>query len=417
MPRPRKRAAGLMLGAAVLFLLATNVQSGWLYVYSALLLGALVAGWIMPVVGLRGLRVDRVAPDRVHQGDEVVVDVIASNRGRGARRGALVHDPNLDPIDLWLGTIRPGERVAVTTVRTASRRGVHEPRSLTLRTGAPFGVAVRRKTIAPGPRASATLVLPTVVPLGPLPFIEPTATSDHAIHSLPRRGQGPEYLGVREYRAGDSMRHVHWPSTARTGAVMVREFEQEQTRRLAVIVDASRDEGESWTPLDRVCCAAASVASAALAQGNGARLITPAGGQADADSGAGADVLSRAAEEQILDRLATLSPEGGPFPAMLDGLADGPDLRGVETAVLVFPTWAVNDAEALPPVVERLAERILHVVALPVIVKRRGSGDGHLDEAGMAGLQQRLRAAGATVYPWPVEGDLATVLAAGRMRP
>ena len=260
---------------------------------------------------------------------------------------------------------------------------------------------------------TTTLVLPTVVPLGPLPFIEPAVTTDRAIHSAPRRGQGPEYLGIREYRSGDSMRHVHWPSTARTGAVMVREFEQEQTRRLALVVDASFDDGDAWTPLDRVCCVAASVASATLAQGNGARLVTPADvddSRVDSDV---ADVLSRAAEDEILERLALLEPGGGPFPAVVASLGDSPELRGVETAVLIFPTWRENDAEALPPAVARLVERIKRVVAVPIVVRSEGVRPGVLDEASLAGLEQRLRAAGAAVHSWHADQDLATVLSEG----
>ena len=42
--RLRKRAAGLALGAGILFLLGTNVQAGWLFVLCALMLGTLRVG-------------------------------------------------------------------------------------------------------------------------------------------------------------------------------------------------------------------------------------------------------------------------------------------------------------------------------------------------------------------------------------
>ncbi len=319
MPRLRKRAAGLLIGAILLFFLATNVQSGWLYVFSALLLGALLAGWVMPVRGLRGLAVTRGAWAQVHQGEAAMVDVVVTNRARGTRRGIRIRDPHLEATDIWIGSIRGGEQVTVTTSRTATRRGLHDGTDAVIRSSAPFGVAERRRKVqvqtAGGSGPPSTLVLPTLVALGPLPFIEPAATTDHAIHSAPRRGQGPEYLGIREYRSGDSMRHVHWPSTARTGSVMVREFEQEQTRRLAIVVDASRDEGATWTPLDRACCVAASVAAAALAQGHGARLVTAAEGyESDPGGLSSLDVLARAGQDEILERLALLEPSGTPFP-------------------------------------------------------------------------------------------------------
>ena len=105
MPRLRKRAAGLLIGAILLFFLATNVQSGWLYVFSALLLGALLAGWVMPVRGVRGLDVTRGASEQVHQGEASMVDVVVANR---ATRDATRHprprptpggDRHLDRLD------------------------------------------------------------------------------------------------------------------------------------------------------------------------------------------------------------------------------------------------------------------------------------------------------------------------------
>ncbi len=397
-----------MIGSIVLFFLATNVQAGWLYVLSALLLGTLVAGWAIPIGGLRGLEVERHAPDRLHQGGEALVEVTVANRGRGTRRGVIVRDPHLEATDLWLGRVGAGERVSITTVRTATRRGLHAGEGAQLRSSAPFGVAERRRSLE---IPTATLVLPTVIPLHHLPFVEPATTTDHAIHSAPRRGHGPEYLGIREYRSGDSMRHVHWPSTARTGSVMVREFEQEQTRRLAVVVDTSYDDGASWTPLDRACCVAASIVSAARAHGNGARLVTPADAHGRDPVSDVPDILSRAGEEEILERLALLRPSGVPFRAMLTSLDGSPQLRGVETAVLVFPTWRENDAEAVPPAIELLADRIANVVAVPVVVSSKASRRRVLDEASMAGLVQRLRALGAQVHPWRSDHDLADALA------
>ena len=39
------------------------------------------------------------------------------------------------------------------------------------------------------------------------------------------RGAGLEPRGVRAYSAGDSLRHVHWRSSAKTGQLLVKEFE------------------------------------------------------------------------------------------------------------------------------------------------------------------------------------------------
>lgn len=400
MPRLRKRAVGMSVGAAVLFFLGTNVQAGWLFVIAALLLGVVVAGVVHPGRMVRRLEIERRAPAEAHQGEDVFVEIRVTNRGRGMRLGVVASDPFLSAVDIAVPTLAPGERAEISTRRRASRRGPQGGQPVRLRSSAPFGVAVRCRTVAVAP--TETLVLPAVFPIGTLPFVRSAATQAHAMHTLPRRGQGPDYLGIREYRPGDSMRHVHWPSTARAGAVMVREFEEEQTRRLAIVLDASADAGEDWTPLDRACAAAASVALAATAQGHGARLVS---GAED-----GPEMLTRADEDDLLRYLALVRPAG---PSLAELLAElGPELRGVETVCLIAPTWVSNGVMGgLPAAVAGLADRIPTVVAILVATDREALGEVALEEAGAEALARALRAAGADVVTWGEGQDLAARLA------
>ena len=404
--RLRKRVFGLLFGAGLLFFLATNVQAGWLFVLAALLFGAVIAGVVLPARATRGVVVDRGAPDEVQQGSQALVDITVHGTRRSTRRGLIVRDPFLDPADLWVAKVRPGERVEVSSLRAALRRGWHEPGRVTVRSATPFGVAerLRRVTVA----GNGTLVVPAIESLGALPFVHPASTTETAMHTAPRRGHGPEYLGIREYRPGDSMRHVHWASTARAGAMMVREFEQEQTRRLAIVVDSSRDAepgDDGFTPLDRACSVAASVALAAMAQGHSARLVT--GG---AEPG-GLEMLAGADERALLEHLALLTPAEAPHP-FVDVLAAAADsLRGVETTVLVFPSWDAHDPSSLSAAVGSLTAWVPTVVAVPVVIDPGQAGA--MTSAGLDGLMQRLRAAGATVRPWRSGESLDAALGGG----
>ena len=53
----------------------------------------------------------------------------------------------------------------------------------------------------------------------------PQARELEASVSAPRAGSGMELFGVREYRAGDPLRRIHWRSSARLGELVVREYE------------------------------------------------------------------------------------------------------------------------------------------------------------------------------------------------
>lgn len=404
MPRPRGRTAGLLMAVVLLFVLGTNVQAGWLFVLAAGLAATLVTGMLLPIRMVRGLVVERRASDEVHQGDELPVEVAVTNSSRGIRSGVLVTDPSFGAVTTAFPAIRPGERVEVVTMQHARRRGLAGMGPLTLRSSAPFGVAERRVT-RDVRDPSPTLVLPVVIPLGPLAFARPAATTHQAIHTSRRRGSGPEYLGIREYRPGDPMRHVHWPSTARTDTLMVREFEEEQTHRLAIAIDASWDvesDPESWTPLDRVCAASASIALSALAQGHGTRLVLPG-----AD---GVEVMARADGSELLRRLALVTADRR-FD-LVDTLTELPGaLQGVETLVLVFPARRGLDVAGLAGALDQLVAGIDTVVAIPVEVSAEEAKTECRPPGGWTTLEENLRGAGAEVYPWRSGDDLSALLA------
>ena len=402
MPRPRRRALALVGGAILLFAIGTSVQAGWLLVLASCLLGATVAGFVLPGRMLRGLEWERRAPSEAYQGDEVRVSIVASNPTSGHRLALDLIDEHLDPVRAFLPRVSPGERVIVETRRIAGRRGVHETSDIVIASAAPFGVAERRRRVAV---ASPTVVYPRVVRLDELPFLESAPTPERAIHSAPRRGTGPDYLGIREYRVGDSMRHVHWPSTARHGALMVREFEREQTRRLAVVIDTVADlpAGSGPTPVDVCCSIAASVAFAAHGAGQGVRLVAAVGGRPVS--------VSRTDPAASLRWLAELRPGGGMSMAQLvDGL--GEEVLGAATLLLAAPTWRANDPAVLGAAIADLVPRVPRVVAVLVEVdtfagSRRAP---HLDPASVDALEDELRGGGALVYRVAENAELAEVL-------
>ena len=179
---------------------------------------------------------------------------------------------------------------------------------------------------------------------------------------------------------------------------MVREFEEERTRRLAIVVDTERDEGDAWTPLDRCCSVAASVLDAATAHGQGARLVA-------ARPGAGIDVLPRADRTEMFRWLANLQPSGIRLEAVLGEL--GPeDLRGIQTIVLALPVWGSGERPGLEDEVRRLARLVPRVVCVLVAPAA----------ADAVTVAEGLAAAGADVRRWGPANDLAEAMSSRGVR-
>jgi uncharacterized protein (DUF58 family) len=123
---------------------------------------------------------------------------------------------------------------------------------------------------------------------------------------------GTEDVTVREYRQGDDRRRIHWPSSAKTGELMVRREEQPHHSRATIVLDnrigAHRGSGPA-SSFEWAVSAAASIGAHLNARGFTLRLVTADRATTQAswhDRG-----VSRAAElEFLLDELALLDTAG-----------------------------------------------------------------------------------------------------------
>ena len=383
MVRPTRRAGGLVLGAAILFAVGTNVQAGWVLVLAALLIGAAITGMILPARMVRGVGVERRAPAEASAGDAVEVDLVVSNRHRRSKLSLLIADRFIAPATVFVPVLERLGRSRVTTLRSPARRGVVEGDPVVVSSSAPFGVATARRRV---PAEGRTVVFPRVVPIPRLAVLERPARPEPAARPAPRRGAGQDFLGTREYRTGDSLRHIHWPSTARHGTLIVREFEREEPRKLTILVDTWADAGIEGpeSALDVACAAAASATSYALAQG---AVVTLAAGLAGV-----VEVRTRAGRGEALELLAALRAPGNvPVDALGETVDPG------DAVLIVAPTWAAN-AIRLPALCRSLRDLGADVQVVLVDAAAFGrSQEAALDPAGAGRMGAEAVSAGAAV--------------------
>jgi uncharacterized protein (DUF58 family) len=132
-------------------------------------------------------------------------------------------------------------------------------------TAAPLGLARWRRRIR--------VTLPNPVEIAPRR--EPTRCPIHAgtaattaAHEASSTSGRDLTRGVREYVDGDPIRSVHWPATARTGAVMIREFEGPRRPHVIIVADLRGPDREG------VASRAAGMADDALRHGARVQLAT-----------------------------------------------------------------------------------------------------------------------------------------------
>lgn len=100
-------------------------------------------------------------------------------------------------------------------------------------TSDPFGFFTFTRAI---PHTSTLIVYPATFDL---PTFEPPRGHLIGGESLYRRTHHitPNVAGVRDYQPGDSFNRIHWRTTARTGRLMVKEFEEDPTADVWLVVD------------------------------------------------------------------------------------------------------------------------------------------------------------------------------------
>jgi uncharacterized protein (DUF58 family) len=118
------------------------------------------------------------------------------------------------------------------------RRGRFTLGPVTLFSSDPFGLFLLKKEL---PRNFSTHVV--VYPLAvDLPEFQPPVGEMIGGEALRRRTHyvTTNVSGIRDYVFGDSFNRIHWPSTARTGRLVVKEFELDPVADIWIFVDMER---------------------------------------------------------------------------------------------------------------------------------------------------------------------------------
>jgi uncharacterized protein (DUF58 family) len=388
---PRGRSI-LALGLGV-YIAAWAFGSKPLYPVATGLLLVVAAAWIWVRVADRPFVISRGWGDREHvEGDDVPVVAELQPTGnvlpaavtlieRVGRLGEQRH-----------GLRRHGRRLAVRYVLESLPRGRYEFEDVRMELTDPFGL---ERAIVPLPAPGALLVYPRLARLERL-FSESGARSHDGRRLLLRRHTGFELHSVREYEQGESLRRVHWRSTARRGQLMVKELEDAPRDEIAVLLDADAKAvvGDSFDVQVR---AAGSILDAFVRRGRRAVLVV------NSEQREVQQVHSPAADwRRALELLAAVEPTGSTAVGRLLTEEDGPVARALDLAVVT--------ARLESGLVDRLVQRALsrRNVSLVYVDPASFNGSARKPEPGLL----RLQAAGIPVAVVRAGDDLAAQLEA-----
>ncbi|HWC23397.1 MAG TPA: DUF58 domain-containing protein [Flexivirga sp.] len=226
---------------AALGIVVVLVHPGIATVFWWLLVVAALVGvdlWLAP--STNSLATERLPIPPVRLGETVTSTLTLRNTGSRAIRGAVR--------DAWQPSagargermplrLRAGEQIRLVVELTPTRRGDRRADRLTTRAAGPLGLALRQRSVeVPG----AVRALPAFPSRRHLPSRLAQLRQIDGRSAVRIRGQGTEFDSLRDYVDGDDVRSIDWRATARRQHPVVRTWQPERDRRVAIVLDTSR---------------------------------------------------------------------------------------------------------------------------------------------------------------------------------
>lgn len=251
--RPTPRLVGALALAAVIEYYGASSEVPWLFLLASWIAALCAVSLIFALWNRAGLRLhlsvrgasaapgspvgdlpphllrNAPLPEPIFEGDALSMEIGLDTTGAARGPARLVGFIGSQEISAATGLVpRSGWRQGVEL--RGLRRGPVDARAWVLESSDFAGLFRSRRA---NPDAEVALVLPRFTSLAG----RPQARELEASVAAPRAGSGTEMFGVREYRPGDSLRRIHWRSSARHGELVVREYEPPGIQTLGIFCD------------------------------------------------------------------------------------------------------------------------------------------------------------------------------------
>ncbi len=237
--RAQAKRSWIIILLLFLLALAGALATGRRLFYNlAYLMGAVIGvSYFWSRANITRLQIVRQTPSHRSQVGQVAEErFLVRNTSRLPKLWVEVRDHSdlPDHSASWVVNSLAGHRSRGWAVRTICRqRGRFTLGPITLISSDPFGLFESRREL---PHTSSLVVYPFTVdlphfylPTGELPGGGAMRRRTHYVTT--------NVSGVRDYFPGDGFNRIHWPSTARTGRLIVKEFELDPTADVWLFLD------------------------------------------------------------------------------------------------------------------------------------------------------------------------------------
>ncbi|RZL52888.1 MAG: DUF58 domain-containing protein, partial [Pedobacter sp.] len=229
-----------------LFLAATNVQGGWLYIIDSLLLSLIIFAIISPINQTRKIKIYRDFDKTIQEGEKSSIEVVIDNTEGKIASFIELRDNELLRVNDGKTTVKvtkkgqffieieAGTKASFKYDINIELRGIYNFQGFQITSYGPFGLFKFSRKL----KLEDQLIVQPVLPFLNRVFFEGLKGSGYKYASKSKNKNNASLpVGVREYRRGDSQKLIHWKSTAKNNKLMVKELENEQSLSIQIILD------------------------------------------------------------------------------------------------------------------------------------------------------------------------------------
>lgn len=293
---------GVLLLTMLVGLAGVDVTQTQVHSLFAALAGIMLASLTLrPFFRAKGLKIEIENAPRVSVGATQRFLVHLDHAGEHPLLALRVSGPFLPWDGQWarhpsgVASLRPRERATVVAEARFSARGEHHLDAFEIGALVPLGLALGPRRQSDGARF---LVVPKIANVGDLDLAHRTPERQGG-HLSSRAPGESDIVGVRPYRSGDALRHLHARTWARTGIPHVRTYAAEQTERIGVALAIDGEEATDEQK-EAAISLAAGVVAALVRRGTGIDALIINDDAVRFESRTGQPAL-----DAVLDRLGT----------------------------------------------------------------------------------------------------------------
>lgn len=215
---PTKQGGGFLVSIIILFLISFVYNNNLSYLLTFLLISVFLISLLHSYQSLYGLKLSFLGCHKVFAGEALGVNLLLSN------------PMNLERINLQVGfsadekiNLQAHEEKKLTLPFFVNKRGWQEMEKITVSSTYPFGF-FRVWSVIHFSEKYLAYPAPTIDDSS-IPFTGNESNLGEDIVNTTHLSKGDDFNGLKEYRGGDPIKHIHWKSFAKGHGLFTKQFQ------------------------------------------------------------------------------------------------------------------------------------------------------------------------------------------------